>query len=103
MLFVFTDNEAPIINFCPGDQHANTTSGSPTGTVSWTAPTATDNSGVANVTSTHDPGDSFQIGTTSVTYMAIDQSSNMANCTFSIVIAGSFSSAKKNYLTFSCI
>ena len=91
-----------MINFCPGDHHATTDNGSSTGMVSWTAPTATDNSGVADVTSTHDPGDFFEIGTTSVTYMAIDPSSNMANCTFDIVITGSFSSAKI-YLTFSFI
>ena len=94
-LFVYADNEAPNITFCPGDQHATTDNGSPTGTVSWTEPTATDNSELVNVMSTHHPGDSFQIGTTTVTYTAIDPSSNMANCTFSVVVTGSFSNSKK--------
>ena len=101
-VFVYTDDEPPIINSCPGDQHATTDNGSPTGTVSWTEPTATDNSGLVNVTSTHHPGDSFQIGTTTVTYMAIDPSSNVANCTFSVVVTGSFSNSEQS-LTFSCI
>ena len=95
LLLVYTDDELPITNSCPGDQHATTDNGNATGTVSWTEPTATDNSELVNVTSTHHPGDSFQIGTTTVTYTAIDPSSNMAKCIFSVVITGSFSNYKK--------
>ena len=92
---VYTDNEPPITNSCPGDQNATTDNGNSTGTVSWTEPTATDNSGLVNVTSTHHPGDSFQIGTTTVVYTAIDPSSNVANCTFSVVITGLFPNSKE--------
>ena len=59
-----------------------------TGTVSWTAPTATDNSGTQTLTSTHNPGDSFPVGTTTVTYTSTDGSGNTVTCTFSVDVNG---------------
>ena len=56
-------------------------------TVSWTEPTATDNSGMTpTVTQTHQPGDSFNVGTTTVTYTFTDMTGNQAMCTFDVVI-----------------
>jgi len=49
----------------------------------WTPPTATDNCSVT-LTSTHDPGDTFPVGTTKVTYTAKDSRGNTATCTFDI-------------------
>ena len=53
--------------------------------VSWTAPTATDTNGVT-LTSTHNPGDTFQIGNTPVTYTARDEAGNTAQVSFTVVI-----------------
>ena len=53
--------------------------------VSWTAPTATDTNGVT-LTSTHNPGDTFQIGSTPVTYTARDEAGNTAQVSFTVVI-----------------
>ena len=49
----------------------------------WIPPTVTDNCSVT-MTSTHDPGDSFPIGTTKVIYTAKDGYGNTATCTFDI-------------------
>ena len=51
----------------------------------WTEPTATDNSGVApTVTQSHQPGESFNVGTTEVTYTFTDMAGNEAMCLFTI-------------------
>ena len=53
--------------------------------VSWTAPTATDFYDVT-LTSTHNPGDTFQIGNTPVTYTATDEAGNTAQASFTVFI-----------------
>ena len=58
--------------------------------VPWTEPTATDNSGMTpTVTQSHQPGDSFPVGTTQVTYSFTDMAGNQATCTFSVIIGKS--------------
>ena len=84
------DNENPVISGCPSTQSANTDSGLATGNVTWTEPTATDNSGTQTLTSDYSPGQSFPIGTTTVTYNSTDAAGNMANCTFNVVVTGAF-------------
>ena len=54
-------------------------------TVTWIEPTATDNSGeTPTVTQSHQPGDSFPLGTTQVSYRFTDMSGNEATCSFTI-------------------
>ena len=56
-------------------------------TVTWTEPTATDNSGMTStVTQSHQPGDSFNVGTTTVTYTFTDMAGNQAQCSFSVTL-----------------
>ena len=58
--------------------------------VSWTAPTATDTNGVT-LTSTHNPGDTFPIGDTPVTYTARDEAGNTGQISFTVsIILGMF-------------
>ena len=54
--------------------------------VSWTEPSSTDNSGSPTLTSDYNPGDSFQIGFTTVTYTSTDIAGNTATCTFDVVV-----------------
>ena len=55
--------------------------------VTWTEPTASDNTGVPPVrTRTHQPGDGFGVGTTDVVYTFTDQAGNVARCEFTITI-----------------
>ena len=87
--FIFTDAEDPIISDTPSTQNVNTDAHSPTATVSWTPPTASDNSGeTVTLTSDYESGDTFPIGTTTVTYAATDTSGNTATSTFNVVVTG---------------
>ena len=67
----------------------NTDPNSPTATVTWTPPKTSDNAkeGVTK-TSSHNPGDSFPIGTTTVIYTATDPYGNSATMSFDVVITG---------------
>ena len=53
--------------------------------VSWTAPTVTDTNRVT-LTSTHNPGDTFPIGSTPVTYTARNEAGNTAQVSFTVFI-----------------
>ena len=54
--------------------------------VNWEEPTATDNSGVQTLTSSHASGSLFPVGDTEVTYTSTDQSGNVANQTFTVTV-----------------
>ena len=90
MLFYLfmSDIENPIIDNCPSDQTGDTNHGSATGTVTWTPPTTTDNSGIVSLISSHLPGYSFGIGSTAVIYTSTDSSLNTVICTFNVEITG---------------
>ncbi|MCB9282851.1 MAG: HYR domain-containing protein [Lewinellaceae bacterium] len=85
------DDEAPVIHDCP-DNIVATTSADGTGdcstTVSWIAPTASDNcDGGLVLSSSHSPGAVFGKGTTTVTYDVADNSGNAAEtCSFSVMV-----------------
>ena len=86
-----TDAEVPVISGTPSNQTVNTDASLPNATVSWTPPTASDNSGEAvTLTSDYSPGDTFPIGTTRVTYTATDTNSNTATSTFSVLVTGKY-------------
>ena len=72
----------------PANITQNTTSGMPTATVNWNAPSASDNSGSQEVTSSHNPGEELPIGETVVTYEAVDPSKNVATQSFTITVTG---------------
>jgi len=55
--------------------------------VSWAAPTATDNCTLISFTPDHAPG-MFPVGTTTVTYTAIDNSGNKQTCSFNVIVNG---------------
>ena len=81
-----TDDEAPVISGTPANISQDSDPGSCTATVTWTAPTAADNCALASLTSTHDSGDSFFIGTTTVTYTATDIHGNISTSSFTVTI-----------------
>ena len=89
LTFQTVDTTPPVIA-CINDVTTTTTAGSTGTTVTWTEPTATDNSGVVSLTGrTHQPGTFFNIGTTQVTYTFTDGSGNSATCTFNVnVVSG---------------
>lgn len=79
------DVTLPNINNCPADISLTTTNSS--SPVNWTAPSADDSCpGAVSLTSNFNPGDTFPLGTTTVTYTATDASNNQAQCSFTVTI-----------------
>ncbi len=86
-MFTVSDTTAPAIADCPADiGPVPTDAGQPTAVVTWTAPTATDNCNLVSFVSTHNPGDAFPVGVTSVTYTATDGVGHITTCIFSITV-----------------
>lgn len=83
---VVADNTAPVPVDCPTDITVAPTLTNCEAIVSWTEPSFTDCPPV-NVTSTHEPGDTFPLGTTTVIYIAIDPFGNDTTCTFDVIVA----------------
>lgn len=80
------DATPPVIAGCPGDITVRPTPGQCAAVVSWTPPTASDNCGVPSLVASHEPGSSFPVGTTTVTYTATDDASNTALCSFDVTV-----------------
>jgi surface protein len=83
-----SDDENPVFSNCPSNFIVSNNLGSCNATVFWTAPTASDNC-TTSVSSTHNPGDSFPIGITTVTYAALDASGNTNTCSFNVEVIDS--------------
>ena len=82
------DNRAPDFTGCPGNP-LPLLAPAPgcTTTYWWTPPTVNDNCGVvADYTWSHNPGDTFSVGTTTVTYTAKDPYGNTGVCSFDVVV-----------------
>ncbi|WP_242095162.1 HYR domain-containing protein [Aestuariivivens sediminicola] len=82
---VVTDNIDPVITGCPNNITIDNITGTCSNSASWTPPTASDNCSYT-LTSTHDPGDSFNVGTTTVTYTATDPAGNTDTCSFTVTV-----------------
>ena len=54
--------------------------------MTWTAPTSSDNCAVASLTSDAAPGDTFPVGTTTVTYTALDIHGNSSTASFNVTV-----------------
>jgi uncharacterized repeat protein (TIGR01451 family) len=81
------DNEAPSISACPADITVpESSSSSNSASVTYTKPTATDNSGTANVNCDPPSGSSFAVGTHEVVCTATDPSGNSSSCTFNVTV-----------------
>ncbi|WP_430405764.1 HYR domain-containing protein [Fluviicola sp.] len=81
-----TDTEAPVITSCPSNISVSNDPSVCGAMVTWTLPVATDNCPGVTMTSTHNSGDNFPLGTTTVTYSATDAAGNTATCTFDITV-----------------
>jgi HYR domain/Secretion system C-terminal sorting domain/Ricin-type beta-trefoil lectin domain-like len=80
----FNDTIKPIIQKCPVSQ--TLTTADTCMRAYWSAPIASDNCGTVNLTSTHQSGMCFRIGTTDVVYVASDRKGNSARCVFAITV-----------------
>lgn len=59
-----------------------------TARVQWTPPVAADDSGSATLLSTHQPGDQFPPGTSTVSFQAQDAAGNRTTASFTVTVAG---------------
>jgi len=81
------DNEVPIFSNCPGNTSVNNDAGDCGTDVSWTPPTLSDNCPAVSSNSSHNPGDFFTVGSTTVTYTGSDAAGNDAtDCSFTVTI-----------------
>ncbi|MEB2780124.1 MopE-related protein, partial [Algoriphagus sp. C2-6-M1] len=80
------DNENPVINDCPSDIIVSNDLDNCNAVVTWTEPTATDNSESVTLTSNFEPGSVFPVGTTEVTYTAKDAAGNQVTCKFNVTV-----------------
>ena len=81
-----TDDEAPAIAGMPANITQSNDAGICGAAVGWTAPTGTDNCTVASLTSTHNIGDTFEVGTTTVTYTVTDLTGNTTTSSFTVTV-----------------
>lgn len=79
------DVVAPSINNCPGDITVDSETNSPV-SVTWNIPNATDGCSNVTLSSTAESGDTFDEGTTTVTYTATDDCGNESTCTFEVTV-----------------
>lgn len=88
--FTVTVNDAqnPVINNCPSNIVANNTPGQCGATVTWQAPTVTDNCTGSAILQTGGgaPNSLFPVGVSTITYTAADAAGNTATCQFSITV-----------------
>ena len=77
--------DLPAISNCPGNIQVESNEYGEA-VVEWTIPTATAVCGEVTLTSSHQPGDSFPIGTTTVEYKAEDPFGNVSYCRFQVEV-----------------
>jgi hypothetical protein len=78
------DNLAPVVS-CPQNINVTPSRENCNPAIYWEPAVASDNCS-ATLTSTHNPGDAFPVGTTTVTYTATDPSGNSTSCSFTVTV-----------------
>jgi gliding motility-associated-like protein len=75
------DNDPPVITGCPASITVSNSPGACSAPVTWTPPTSS-----APMVSTHNPGDTFPVGTSTVTYTSTDDDGMVSTCSFTITV-----------------
>ena len=93
VFLLISDNENPKFNVASiNNIEQDTDTGQSYATVTWTVPTASDNSGntltVTVTPSTYNPPLQLNVGTYPVTYTATDTAGNTATLSFTITVRG---------------
>lgn len=88
--FSFIDVSAPVFSTCPSNILATADRSTTSTQVTWSHPTATDNSGfIPNIThSGKQPGDTFPAGEHNIRYLASDKTGNVGECKFKVFLLG---------------
>ena len=87
---MFTDVSAPVFSKCSSNIVATADRGTMSTQVTWSQPSATDNSGViSNITHYgKQPGDLLSAGEHNIRYLASDKTGNVAECKFKVFVLG---------------
>jgi len=83
---IVNDLEAPIFNGLPAEITVSCDPGVCTAQVNWAEPVAFDNCEILNYTISHQPGDIFALGTSTVSLEASDIHGNQSSATFTVVV-----------------
>ena len=83
------DTIAPMVSGCPINITISTAINSCDAIVNWTLPTASDNGQLDSLVSNFSNGSTFSLGTTTITYIAYDQSMNTDTCSFTVTVLDS--------------
>ncbi len=85
-----TDTQKPVLTNCPPAITINAAAGANGATATWTSPVVTDNCPMTTLTCSHQPGDFFPCGQTTVTCqgtdMAGNSTSNPSPCIFIVTV-----------------
>jgi len=92
------DAEKPVITGIPATITATIAVGKTDTTITWIEPKATDNVAVSSFTSSMASGSKFPVGTTTVTYTAMDAAGNTTIASFAVTIK-SAADAEKPVIT----
>ncbi|HTF16542.1 MAG TPA: HYR domain-containing protein [Chryseolinea sp.] len=79
------DRNLPEFTFCPSDTTISTAANGGI-RYTWTPPVATDGCSEPVLSSTHQPGEQFDVGVTTVVYTATDVSGNKSTCSFIVTV-----------------
>ena len=81
---------APVFSNCPSNIVASADRGTTSTLVTWSHPTASDNSGfIPNITHQgKQPGDTFSAGEHNILYLALDKTGNVGECKFKVFVLG---------------
>ncbi|WKK83315.2 HYR domain-containing protein [Marivirga arenosa] len=83
---VVEDNTSPTVLSCPGDITVSA-DGDCSAVARWSLPTFDDNcDNDLSITSNHNPGEAFLLGSTTVTYTAEDDAGNSIDCSFQVTV-----------------
>ena len=80
------DDQAPSLSGLPADLSTDSLPGLCGATVAWADPAIDDNCGIASLETTNEPGSTFEVGTTTVTYTLIDVNGNATKDSFIVTI-----------------
>ena len=87
---IMNDDVAPTIFNCPDDITQDNDPGDCSAVVTWTEPTYSDNCAIEDAYiqwgRSHDPGATFPVDTTTVTYYFVDLSGDTSFCSFDVMV-----------------
>ena len=85
---IITDlgNSPPLLQFMPNNVSVNNAAGTCGNVATWGSPLAVDDQNCVTVTSTHNSGDTFPVGVTTVTYTATDAQGLTATASLTVTV-----------------